>query len=292
MTFDAIVIGGGPAGQSAALQLLRARRTVAVVDAGHPRNARASHAQGFFTRDGTPPASLLEISRAQLEKYGTLEWVEGEAVAAEGEIDGFRVALAGGLVLEGRRLVLATGVRDDLPEVEGLEPLWGRQVFHCPYCHGYELEQGDIGVIGSSELVVHMAELITEWGEVTFLPFGFVPAPEQVAAMEARGVRVEEAALVRLEAGPVAHLADGRALKFDGLFAASRLWPASPIAEALGCAVEETPMGGMVAVDAMGATSVAGVFSCGDAARQPHSIALAVGQGAFAGAAVHRSLVF
>lgn len=292
MTFDAIVIGGGPAGQSAALQLLRARRTVAVVDAGHPRNARAAHAQGFFTRDGTPPASLLEISRAQLEKYGTLEWVEGEAVAAEGEIDGFRMALAGGRVLEGRRLVLATGVRDDLPEVEGLEPLWGRQVFHCPYCHGYELEQGDIGVIGSSELVVHMAELITEWGEVTFLPFGFLPAPEQVAAMEARGVRVEEAALVRLEAGPVAHLADGRALKFDGLFAASRVWPASPIAEALGCAVEETPMGGMVAVDAMGATSVAGVFSCGDAARQPHSIALAVGQGAFAGAAVHRSLVF
>ncbi len=292
MTFDAIVIGGGPAGQSVALQLLRARRTVAVVDAGQPRNARAAHAQGFFTRDGTPPASLLEISRAQLEKYGTLEWVEGEAVAAEGEIDGFRVTLAGGRVLEGRRLVLATGVRDDLPEVEGLEPLWGRQVFHCPYCHGYELEQGDIGVIGSSELVVHMAELITEWGEVTFLPFGFVPAPEQVAAMEARGVRVEEAALVRLEAGPVAHLADGRALKFDGLFAASRVWPASPIAEALGCAVEETPMGGIVVVDAMGATSVAGVFSCGDAARQPHSIALAVGQGAFAGAAVHRSLAF
>ncbi|MGR3793876.1 NAD(P)/FAD-dependent oxidoreductase [Vannielia sp. SX4] len=292
MTFDAIVIGGGPAGQSAALQLLRARRTVAVVDAGQPRNARAAHAQGFFTRDGTPPASLLEISRAQLEKYGTLEWVEGEAVEAEGEIDGFRVALAGGRVLEGRRLVLATGVRDDLPEVEGLEPLWGRQVFHCPYCHGYELEQGDIGVIGSSELVVHMAELITEWGEVTFLPFGFVPAPHQVAAMEARGVRVEEAALVRLEAGPVAHLADGRALKFDGLFAASRVWPASPIAEALGCAVEETPMGGIVVVDAMGATSVAGVFSCGDAARQPHSIALAVGQGAFAGAGVHRSLVF
>ncbi|MBY6048206.1 NAD(P)/FAD-dependent oxidoreductase [Vannielia litorea] len=292
MTFDAIVIGGGPAGQSAALQLLRARRSVAIVDAGQPRNARAAHAQGFFTRDGTPPASLLEISRAQLEKYGTLEWVEGEAVAAEGQIDGFRVALAGGRVLEGRRLVLATGVKDDLPEVEGLEPLWGRQVFHCPYCHGYELEQGDIGVIGSSELVVHMAELITEWGEVTFLPFGFLPAPEQAAAMEARGVRVEEAALVRLEAGPVAHLADGRALKFDGLFAASRVWPASPIAEALGCAVEETPMGGMVAVDAMGATSVAGVFSCGDTAKQPHSIALAVGQGAFAGAAVHRSLVF
>ncbi|SIN79640.1 NAD(P)/FAD-dependent oxidoreductase [Vannielia litorea] len=292
MTFDVIVIGGGPAGQSAALQLLRARRSVAVVDAGHPRNARAAHAQGFFTRDGTPPASLLEISRAQLEKYGTLEWVEGEAVGARGGIDAFEVELAGGRGLAGRRLVLATGVRDDLPEVEGLEPLWGRQVFHCPYCHGYELGQGDIGVIGNSEMVVHMAELITEWGEVTFLPFGFVPAPEQVAAMEARGVRVEEAALVRLEAGPVAHLADGRALKFDGLFAASRVWPASPIAEALGCRVEETPMGGMVAVDAMGATSVAGVFSCGDAAKQPHSIALAVGQGAFAGAAVHRSLVF
>ncbi|QDC08869.1 NAD(P)/FAD-dependent oxidoreductase [Oceanicola sp. D3] len=292
MTFDVIVIGGGPAGQSAALQLLRARRSVAVVDAGRPRNRRAAHAQGFFTRDGTPPGSLLEISRAQLERYGTLEWVEGGAVAASGEMDGFRVELAGGRVLEGRRLVFAVGVRDDLPEIEGLEPLWGREVFHCPYCHGYELERGDIGVIGSSELSAHVAELITEWGEVTFLPAGAVPTPEQVAALAARGVRVEDAELVRLESGPVAHLADGRALRFAGLFAVSRVWPASPLPQAMGCAVEETPMGGVLVVDAMGATSVAGVFSCGDAAKQPHSIALAVGQGAFTGAAVHRSLVF
>ncbi|MCO6383161.1 NAD(P)/FAD-dependent oxidoreductase [Oceanicola sp. 502str15] len=292
MTFDVIVIGGGSAGQSAALQLLRARRRVAVVDAGRPRNRRAAHAQGFFTRDGATPGSLLEISRAQLERYGTLEWVEGEAVGASGARDAFRVELAGGRMLEGRRLIFAVGVRDDLPGVEGLEPLWGREVFHCPYCHGYELERGDIGVIGSSELVVHMAELITEWGEVTFLPFGFVPDAGQVAAMEARGVRVESAALARLEAGPVAHLADGRALRFAGLFAASRVWPASPLPEALGCRVEETPMGGVLAVDAMGETSVAGVFSCGDAARQPHSIALAVGHGAMTGAGVHRSLVF
>ena len=142
---DVVVVGGGAAGLSAALVLGRARRRVAVVDAGAPRNAPAAHMQGFLSRDGMPPADLLSVGRDEVTGYG-IELVEDRVVVIE---PGFVVHLAGGLVLNARRILVATGVRDELPEIAGVHERWGRDLLHCPYCHGWEVRDEPIGVLGT-----------------------------------------------------------------------------------------------------------------------------------------------
>lgn len=290
---DVIVVGGSYAGMAAALQLLRARRSVTVVDEGLRRNRFASHAHGFLGQDGVDPGVIAAQARRQLAAYPTLTWVEGRAVAGEGRKDGFRVTLDGGGVLEGRRVLLATGVRDDLPSVPGLAERWGQSVFHCPYCHGYELDRGRIGVIATGPMSLHQAQLLPEWGAVTLLLNGAVePDAAARADLAARGVALEEVPVARIEGRAEVVLADGRRLDFAGLFTAARCLPASPLAEAMGCELMETPMGVQVATGDTKETSLAGVFACGDVARVPHSVSLAVADGAWAGAQIHRSLVW
>jgi len=190
-------------------------------------------------------------------------------------------------------MLLRLGQSDPEVEIEGLGERWGKSIFHCPYCHGYELDQGRIGCIATSPMSLHQAQLLPEWGEVTLLLNGsFVPDEAQRADLVARGVTIEEAAITRLEGKADVRLTDGRLLPFAGLFTASRVSPSSPVAERLGCALEETPFGAQIQTDAMKETTVPGAFACGDAARIPHSVSLAVGDGAWAGAQLHRSLVF
>ncbi|WP_371345091.1 NAD(P)/FAD-dependent oxidoreductase [Ancylobacter sp. IITR112] len=290
---DVIIVGGGYAGMAAALQLLRARRRVLVLDAGRRRN-RFSHAShGLLGQDGVDPAEIARLARRQLEAYPTLEWIEGEARDAVGVKDDFAVATSSGATLQGRRLLFALGVSDDLPAIEGLAERWGRSVFHCPYCDGYELDRGRIGVIATGPMSMHQALLVKEWGEVTlFTHAGFVPDAAQRAELTAHRISLEETPLVRLEGHADVVLADGRRLAFAGLFTAPRNRPASPVAEALGCALEETPLGTQLRTDEMKETSVPGAFACGDAARVPHSLTLAIADGAWAGMQLHRSLVF
>lgn len=293
MVHDVIVIGGSYAGMAAALQLLRARRSVAIIDAGQRRNRFASHAHGFLSQDGVPPGEIAAQSRAQLERYADLTWIEGEAVTLGGARDAFEVVLGDGAPLTGRRVLMAAGVRDTLPEVDGIGERWGRSVFHCPYCHGYELDRGPIGVIGSGPMSVHQAELLTEWGRVTFFPNGAVALEVDLReALERRGVTVEDAVIERIEGEADICLADGRRLAFAGLFAAPTVSPASPLAERAGCALEDTPMGMILRTDAAKQTTVPGIYACGDVATMPHSVSLAVSDGAMAGAQVHRSLVW
>lgn len=293
MTHDVIVIGGSYAGMAAALQLLRARRKVLVIDAGERRNRFAGESHGFLGQDGVNPGEIARKAREQLCAYPTLVWVEGTAERAEGGKDAFVVATADGARHDARRLLFATGVSDALPEIEGLGERWGRSVFHCPYCHGYELDQGRIGCIATGPMSLHQAQLLPEWGEVTlFLNGSFAPDEAQRADLAARGVAIEETPVARLEGAADVRLADGRLLRFAGLFTASRVSPSSPVAEQLGCALEETPFGLQIQTDAMKETTVSGAFACGDAARIPHSVSLAVGDGAWAGAQLHRSLVF
>ncbi|MFT3999897.1 MAG: NAD(P)/FAD-dependent oxidoreductase [Rhizobium sp.] len=293
MTHDVIVIGGSYAGMAAALQLLRARRKVLVIDAGKRRNRFAKKSHGFLGQDGVNPGEIARKARAQLSAYPTLAWAEGTAEQAEGEKNAFVVTTADGARHGARRLLFATGVSDALPEIDGLRERWGRSVFHCPYCHGYELDQGRIGCIATGPLSLHQAQLLPEWGEVTlFLNGSFAPDAAQRADLAARGVAIEETPVARLEGAADVRLADGRLLRFAGLFTASRNAPSSPIAARLGCALEETPFGTQIRTDAMKETTVSGAFACGDAARVPHSVSLAVGDGAWAGAQLHRSLVF
>lgn len=290
---DCIVIGGGYAGMSAALQLLRARRRVAVVDAGRRRNRFASHSHGFLGQDGADPAEIARIARAQLSAYPTLTWIEGEAVEASGAPDAFRVTLASGEVLHGRRLLLATGVADALPPVPGLDARWGRSVFHCPYCHGYELDLGPVGVIATGPMSLHQAQMLPDWGPTTLLTNAALTLDAAARSdLAARGVAVEETPVAGLEDEATPVLSDGRRLAFAGLFVATRSAPASPLPAALGCDMVETPLGRMLRTDEGKRTSRAGVFACGDLAHAPHSVALAVGDGAWAGAQAHRSLLF
>ncbi|MBU2867345.1 NAD(P)/FAD-dependent oxidoreductase [Pacificibacter marinus] len=293
MIHDVIVIGGSYAGMAASLQLLRARRSVLVIDAGQRRNRTASHSHGFLGQDGVDPAVIARDARNQLEAYPTLTWVEGEAASVTGKRDAFVVETVGDQTYHTRRILFATGVTDQLPQIDGLAERWGRSVFHCPYCHGYELDQGRIGVIASGPMSMHQAELLTEWGAVTFFinsVLSLDPAAQQV--LEQRGVMIENTAVLALTGEADVQLADGRTLSFAGLFVAPTVTPSTTLPTKLGCTIVEGPMGQMIAVDGAKETTVRGVYACGDVAQMPHSVSLAVGDGAMAGLQLHRSLVW
>jgi thioredoxin reductase len=294
--FDVIVIGGSYAGLSAAMQLARARRRVLVVDAGRRRNRYAHHSHGFLTQDGSEAAAIAAQGRAQLQAYPNVAWANETVVSAAADGEQFRVGFPDGGVAVGRRLVLATGVTDTLPPVEGLAERWGRSVFHCPYCHGYELNEGEIGVLATGELSMHHALMLPDWGRVTlFLNGAFVPDANQAAALAARGVTLETAPVARIDGEADVVLADGRRLQMAGLFVVPRTSlpssGAATLAGQLGCALEAGPMGDFVRTDAQQATNVPGVFCCGDMARAAGNVAFAVADGAMAGVAAHRSLI-
>ena len=293
MHHDVIVIGGSYAGMAATLQLVRARRSVLVIDAGERRNRFASHSHGFLGQDGVDPGEIAANARRQLEAYPTLSWHDGRAEAISGQVDSFTVTTADRELHRGRRILLATGLADQLPPVPGLAERWGKAVFHCPYCHGYEIGQGRIGIIGTGPMSIHQAELLTDWGKVTLLGNGAVELSHDTRSnLERRGVTIEEVPIDRIEGHADVAMADGRLLSFAGLFTATRTVPSGSLAEATGCALEDSPMGMQVRTDAESKTSVPGVFACGDVTRVPHSVSLAVGNGAMAGVQVHRSLLW
>ena len=292
MNHDVMVIGGSYAGMAAALQLLRARRSVLVVDAGKRRNRTAAHSHGFLGQDGVDPAELARVARLQLMAYPTLTWVDGEVDRVAGAKDAFQLECAGQAYL-GRRVLFATGLLDQLPGITGLQERWGRSVFHCPYCHGYELDQGRIGVIGAGPMSIHQAQIVAEWGEVTFLPNQALEVDQSAAdELASRGIRIEHTPIEAIEGDAEVVLVDGRRLTFAGLFTAPRNAPTTPVAEQLGCQITETPFGSQIGTSDSKETSVAGAFACGDVARMPHSLSLAVADGAWAGAQLHRSLVW
>ena len=295
VTYDVIIVGGSYAGISAALQNARARRRVLVIDAGQRRNRFAATSHGFLGQDGRDPAAIIADARAQLLAYPTVTWLDGAAVAARALPggDGFAIALAGGGEPHGRRAVLATGVVDELPEVPGLAERWGTHAFHCPYCHGYELGGGPIGVLATSPLAIHVAQMLPDWGPTTYFTRGlFEPDADQARALDRRGVLVERTPVVALEGAARVRLADGRVIALAGVFVPSRPRVASPLAAQLGCVLEDDPLGQFVKTDAMRETTVPGVFACGDLSVIAGSIAFAVADGVRAGVAAHRSLVF
>lgn len=290
---DVVIVGGSYAGLSAALQLARARRSVTLVDAGQRRNRFAAASHGFLAQDGQPPGDIAATARRQLLRYPTVRWIDDVVQSARREPEGFALETAANGTLRPARVILATGVVDRLPDVPGLRERWGRHVFHCPYCHGYELRNGRIGVLATGPVSLHQAMLLPEWGVVTLLLNGtFEPEPAQENDLAARGVRIERTRVARITGEATAVLDDGRSLEFAGLFTASRTEPASPIARQLDCEFEHGPLGEFVKTDAMKATTVPGVFACGDVARAAGNVAIAVGDGAMAGAAAHRSLLF
>src|SRR5690348_13551633 len=185
--YDVVVVGGGAAGLSAALVLGRARRRVVVVDGGAPRNAPASHMHGFLSRDGMPPADLLAMGRDEAAAYG-VEFISGDVVSID---PGFSIALAGGEALTARRLLLATGATDELPSIPGLRERWGKDFLHCPYCHGWEVRDQPLGVLGTGTASVEHAQLIREWSDdLIFFTHTYGVTETERGQLEARGIRI------------------------------------------------------------------------------------------------------
>ena len=296
MRYDAIVVGGSYAGLSAAMQLGRARKRVLVVDSGLPRNRFAAAGHGFFGQDGRAPMEILNDARRYVLAYPTVDFVEDEVLSATEDDAGFAVTLASGRTETAARLVLATGVRDELPDIPGLQERWGVTVLHCPYCHGYEVADRPLGVLANHPLSAHQGVLIPEWGPTTYFTQGiYEPEPDELARMTARGVQVERTPIVALlGAGQdleAVRLSDGRILPIHAVFTAPRISLASTLAERLGCAIEDGPLGPYIRVDDRKLTSVEGVFAAGDAAAMMHNATMASAAGVMAGVGVHQSLI-
>ena len=293
--FDVIVIGGSYAGMAAALQIARARRQVLVIDGGVRRNRFASHSHGLLGQDGKSPAAIAEEAKAQLLKYPNLTWRQGLVDSVENTAEHFRITTTDRDVFAAQRLILATGVSDHLPEIAGISERWGKTVFHCPYCHGYELQQGKLAVLATSEASFHQAMLIPDWGPTTlFTNYCFSPDESQRAQLAARGVQIETERVIEVagEQTAIVKLENGRLVELAGLFVASLTQPSNRIAQDLGCELAESPVGFYVKTDEFKQTSVPGVFACGDVARPMGSVTFAIGDGALAGFATHRSLIF
>lgn len=299
--YDAIIVGGGPAGLAAAQALGRSLRSTLVLDAGEPRNAPATHMHNFISRDGTPPAEFRRIAREELETYETIELRDVPALGVEGSADaGFTVALPGGKTVRGRRVLLATGVIDEQPPIEGIAELWGRGVYHCPYCHGYEVRDTPLAVLGSSPAAIHLALHLRHLSDDVVLcthgPADLDPVSREMLA--ASGVPMREEPVTRLE-GRDGHLerivfASGDPLERHAVFSAlAPMRQRSSLPRELGCRILDDDS---VEIDQLGQTSVPGVFAAGDMARRADSgrmsaVITAAASGTIAGAAIARDLV-
>jgi thioredoxin reductase len=289
-SYDVVVVGGGAAGLSAALVLGRARRRVAVVDAGTPRNAPADHMHGFLSRDGMPPADLLSTARAEVRGYG-VEVLDDRVVDVA---RGFTLRLAGGRSVTARRLLLATGAVDEIPDVPGARERWGRDFLHCPYCHGWEVRDQPIGVLGIGPGSVEHAHLLRQWSDdVIFFAHTSSVTTGQRAALAARGISVVDGLVARLSVVDdrldAVQLVDGRAFPRVAVFVRPALHARDDgLLAALGCDVDE---GGFARLDSTGRTSVPGVWAAGNAANPRAQVITAAGEGSAAAIAINADLV-
>ncbi len=294
--YDVLVIGGGPAGLSAALALGRMKRTALVCDDGRPRNAPSSHANNLPSQDGIHPGLWREKARADLRKYKTIEFHDGAVHSVVSRDKHFLVELGSGESLVVRKVILAHGIRDRLPAIEGLEALWGKAAFHCPYCHGFEIQGKKLGLIGNGKMAEHLIPMLaTLSDDLMLLTQG--PSeldPEFRSRLDQHGIKVVEKTIATLdftgEELKAVRFEDGQRLEREALFIA----PTFPIAmkadfgEKLGC--EKTEMGHFKTVET-GKTTVAGVFAAGDIAVGPQSVLGAASLGQLAGAGAVHELV-
>ena len=298
--FDVAVIGGGAAGLSAAVALGRSRRTVVVLDDATPRNAPAAGVHNFLTRDGMPPGELLGKGRAEVEAYGGVI-VHAEATEARRTDDGFAVTTADGEVIRARRLVVTTGLTDELPDVPGVRELWGSDVLHCPYCHGWEHAGEAIGVLGSGPLAVHQAFMFRQLSDDVVLFQHTAPplTPQEAGQMAAVGVRVVPGPVSRLETAggrlTGVRMADGTVIARTAVVVGPRMVARSRVLRSLGLDPVPHPQGAAVGEfiesGPQGQTSVPGLWVAGNVTDVHAQVIAAAAQGLMAGAAVNADLI-
>jgi thioredoxin reductase len=296
--YDVVVAGGGAAGLSGALMLARSRRSVVVIDAGAPRNAPATGVHGLLARDGMPPAELLERGRGEVRHYGG-HVVAGEVTAAARDAAGFTVTLAGGRAVRGRRLLVATGLADELPDVPGLRARWGRDVVHCPYCHGWEIRDQAIWVLATGPRSVHQALLFRQLSaDITLFSHTMPPpAGEEAEQLAARGITVVEGEVASLEiAGDRLaglRLGNGRMVSLEALAVLPRMAVRAGFLTVLGLRPAEHPWGtgDYIPSGAAGRTDVPGVWVAGNVTDPAAQVGTAAAAGAAAAAQINAELV-
>ncbi|GAA5068951.1 NAD(P)/FAD-dependent oxidoreductase [Nocardia callitridis] len=297
--YDVVIVGGGPAGLSAALVLARARRKVAVVRGGPARNAPSRHMHGFLTRDGMAPSELIETGVAEAASVGA-ELVDDFVAEVEnhGDTADFTVRLTGGPRLRTRKLLVTTGLRDELPELPGVREQWGTDVLGCPYCDGYEVRDQPIAVLGGSEpgalaRAVHLALMLPQWSrDLTFFPHTMTLSDADRARLDARGVRVVDGEVARLAVtdGRVrgVELVDGSAVARTAVFVATTFIPNNRVLADLRCELDD---GGWVRVDAFGRTSVDGVWAAGNVTNPAANVIASTAAGSGAAMMINADLV-
>jgi len=292
--YDCVVVGGGVAGLSAALMLGRCRRRVLVCDTGRPRNRCSDAVHGFLSRDGIAPAELLRLAREQLTRYDTVELRSAEVVDATRDPDGFTVRCADGTRLRGRKLLLATGVVDELPPVPGLRELYGTSVFHCPYCDGWEWRDQPIAVYGRGDGGAGLALGLTVWSrDLLLCTDGPTEVSEQMRGrLDALGIPTREEPVLRFDGagGQLERIvfADGPPVERRALFFATGQRQASELPARLGCRFTDL---GAVDTGRCEATNVPGLYVCGDASREAQFVSVAAAEGTEAAMAINKALL-
>jgi thioredoxin reductase len=297
-SYDVVVVGGGAAGLSGAVALSRSRRSVLVVDAGEPRNTPAAHIHNFLSRDGMNPLALLEIGRAEVRSYGGLV-VRGRVRSAAQDADGFRVTLDDGRSISARRLLITTGLVDQLPEIPGLRERWGRDVIHCPYCHGWEVRDQAVGILATGPMAVHQALLFRQLTD-DLVYFSHTAPPlgsEQVEQLDARSVRAVDGRVVGLEVNDGhltgVRLEDGTLVAREVLVVGAPTVARSEILASLGLSPVDHPLalGESIRADPSGQTEIQGIWVAGNVTDLSATVIAAAAQGMVAAAAINADLV-
>ncbi|WP_067657695.1 NAD(P)/FAD-dependent oxidoreductase [Nocardia harenae] len=295
--YDVVVIGGGAAGLNGALMLARSRRSVLVVDAGAPRNAPADGVHGLLAREGMPPAELVARGRAEVRGYGG-QIVSGEVRTVARTGDGFTVTLADGRAVTALRLLVATGLADELPEIPGVRERWGRDVLHCPYCHGWEVRDKAIGIIATGPNAVHQALLFRQLSaDVTVFAHTAPPGPEQAEQLAARGIALVPGTVAEVVVADDritgVRLSDGTVLAREAIVVGPRMVARGGLLAGVGLVPREHPsgMGETVPADPFGRTEVPGVWVAGNVTDLAAQVGAAAAAGAMAGAQINADLV-
>ena len=296
MTYDVIVIGGGPAGLSGAVALGRALRSVLVVDAAAPRNVPADGIHNYLTRDGIRPAEFRAAGQSEVRRYGG-EITEGTVTTATRDGELLSITLADGRQFTARRLLVTTGLTDDLPDVPGLRERWGHEVLHCPYCHGFEMRGRAIGILGTSPMSLHQALMWRQWSDDVTLFLHTAPDPDatQAEQLAARGIRVvtEKVAEVVVQNDKLTgvRLADGTFTARDALVVAPRFLANAEVLRSLGLTATDNDFGSSVAAEPTGRTVVPGVWVAGNVTDQMAQVITAAAAGLQTGAMINADLM-
>lgn len=295
--WDAIVVGGGAAGLSAALMLGRARRSVLIIDAGSPRNRFAAHMHGVLGHENTPPRELVQRGREEVASYGG-QFLDAEVTGVDAAAHGVEVSLESGERHMARALIVATGITDRLPEIPGLAERWGISVFHCPYCHGWEVADARLGVLATSPMAVHQAQMVRQWSDRVTLFAGAGGIDDDVRErLVSRGVVVIDQEVTSVVGDGTAinavTTADGAATPIDAIFTAPTVQTHDGFLATLNLEREESPFGAgsLISVDQVGKTSLDRIWAVGNVVNPMANVPMVIGAGAFTGAAVNGALI-